>query len=388
MPQKNNLRIVLIVDDEDFILKSLARELKDWADTNSLEIQTANNASKALMIVEEYARRIVLIISDLRMPGMKGSSFLIKVNKEHPEIETILLTGFADTEEIIKAIQGGVYSFIHKPWEPDYLVTEVNKAFQHGELRRKNEEYLKIVEEQLKWAGEMQKSILKPHLPAAHNVEFRLTYKPRAGMYCSGDYYDVLPLNGNVYIIMIGDVAGHGVRAALVTAILKSVIYPEYIQQKTSKNFSPADFLSWLNNRMNFELRKTSGLLITFFIGLVDLSKQSMTYANAGQTKPYIIRKRNIIEVPVSGTSLGVTESITYIQQEISFEQGDVFVLYTDGLTEIRNAVRTVQMEPRDLLSQVPYGHDFHLRLLQTALKEASAEEFTDDVTILSLGIL
>ena len=89
----NNLKIKLvIVDDEPMILKSLKRELEPWLEEKNIEIETFPSAKEALLFLSHNHKSVFLVISDLRMPEIKGSKFLEQVNKLYPEIKLFLLT--------------------------------------------------------------------------------------------------------------------------------------------------------------------------------------------------------------------------------------------------------------------------------------------------------
>jgi len=379
---------VILVDDEQNILNSLKRELRDWATERGLEVLTAISGRKGLELLAERGTNVVVVVSDLKMPEMKGSDFLLAVRKEYPGIVTILLTGYSETEEIIKAVSAGIFSYMLKPWDSEYLISEMQKAYEYGEIRRQNASYLKTMEDELKWAGEMQKAILKPTLPRCEGVEFRASYRPVPALYCGGDYYDVICLSPDRYLLLVGDVAGHGVRAAIVTGILKAVIYPEYVRNVTSKDFSPGTFLSWLNDRMNFELRSASGLIVTFFAGFLDMKAKTLRYANAGHTHPIMMREGKAMELPVSGSGLGFASSVSYIEQVVVVRPEDVITLYTDGLLEMGCADGCVPIKVSALFERVPYSPDYHRRLLEAALAESGRADFDDDVTLVTARVL
>jgi sigma-B regulation protein RsbU (phosphoserine phosphatase) len=383
-----NSRCLVLVDDERNVLNALGRELRDWAIERKLEILTALSGNDGLQVLAERGADTVIVVSDLKMPGMKGSDFLLQVREKFPDIITILLTGYSDTDEVIKAVRAGIFSYMLKPWDSDYLVAELQKAFEYGELKRQNASYLKLMEEELKWAGEMQKALLRPSLPRTEGLEFRASYRPVPALYCGGDYYDVIPLTGERYLLLIGDVAGHGVRAAFVTGILKAIIYPEYLRASVGKPFSPGAFLGWLNERLNFELRSASGLIVTFFAGLLDTRDRSFRYANAGQTHPVLMREGRASELPVSGSGLGFASSISYAEQVVGISQGDVLTLYTDGLVEIGCAEGADPLKPLPLFEGVEYSADYHRRLLEAALARSGRADFDDDVTLLTARIL
>ena len=96
-------RTILLVDDERNILLALKRELHEWARERGLDVLVATSGKEGLQIVEKHGGAIEIIISDLRMPEMKGSDFLAEVKERYPDILTMMLTGYSETEEIIKA---------------------------------------------------------------------------------------------------------------------------------------------------------------------------------------------------------------------------------------------------------------------------------------------
>lgn len=380
---------MLLVDDEANILSSLKRELHEWAQRNAVELRTASSAPEGLKLLASLAPQIALIVSDLKMPEMLGSDFLLEVRDYYPWIVTILLTGFSETQELMKAVRAGIFSYILKPWEHDYLVAELDKALESRRMRAAADARAKAIDEELRWAGEMQRALMKPTLASSEGVEFRTSYRPMTGLYCSGDYYDVIGMGPGRFLLLVGDVAGHGVKAAFVTGILKAVIYPEYLQATGGKSFSPAAFLAWLNTRMNFELRKSSGMIITFLAGLIDLQAGTFTYANAGQPHPFLLGGGAPRELPVAGSSLGFAPSVSYVDRAENVRTGDVIVVFTDGLVEHRLPDgSSLDISAAGILSAVPYGEDYHKRLFEAALAAAERTDFDDDVAILSARIL
>jgi Serine phosphatase RsbU, regulator of sigma subunit len=385
----DSIEIVLLVDDEQNILNALTRELHDWARRNSLRIATASSAREGLERLAGSARQVALIVSDLKMPEMLGSDFLLEVKALYPWIITMLLTGFSETQELMKAVQAGIFSYILKPWEHGYLESELDKALETRRMRAAEAARAKAIDEELQWAGEMQRAILRPTLTSSEGVEFRTSYRPLPGLYCGGDYYDVIGMGPGRFLILLGDVAGHGIKAAFVTGILKAVIYPEYLQSTGGRSFSPAAFLAWLNTRINFELRKSAGMIITFLACLVDLQSGTIVYANAGQNHPYIVRGGKPRELLAAGSSLGFASTVSYIDRTEAIAKDDVLVAFTDGLVEHRlDHGNCRNLAPAELLAAVPYGNDYHKRLLEAALAEAGKAEFSDDVTLISARLL
>lgn len=124
---------LLLVDDEENILKSLRRLLRH----EPYQILTASGGEQALQVLGQQA--VDLVISDARMPGMDGASLLTEVQQRWPECLRILLTGHADISTTIKAInQGQIFRYISKPWDDDELRLIIRQAlaFQHSERER------------------------------------------------------------------------------------------------------------------------------------------------------------------------------------------------------------------------------------------------------------
>lgn len=124
---------LLLVDDEENILRSLQRVLRK----EPYEVHTATSGDEALALLNE--QKFDLVISDARMPGMDGPTLLAEIKKKWPWCIRILLTGYADINSTIKAINDGqIYRYISKPWDDEELKLVIRQAlaFQYSERRR------------------------------------------------------------------------------------------------------------------------------------------------------------------------------------------------------------------------------------------------------------
>jgi sigma-B regulation protein RsbU (phosphoserine phosphatase) len=382
-------QVIVFVDDEANILSALRRELHGWAAKAGLGIATYSSAKEALAFLESDHSRVAILVSDLRMPEMKGSDLLLAAKARWPEIPTILLSGYSEAGELMKAVKAGIMSYILKPWDSDYLRAELDKALELRRVREENEAYARRVEEELRWAGAFQKTFLKPSLKSTEGIEAHATWRPVEGLYCGGDYYDVLNVGKRRYLALIGDVAGHGIKAAFVTGFLKTMIYTEYVGLSAGEGFSTSRFLEWLNNRVSFELRQSANLLVSFAALFLDLDAGTVRYANAGHCKPLILRDGRTLQLPVSGPALGFHSSVSYQEQLESLAPGDVLFLHTDGLVEVGSSSgREARAAIGDILRSVAYGEAYHARVMEACLAASGTSAFDDDVTILSIKIL
>ncbi len=135
---------VLIVDDEKNILRSLQRLLMD----EPFETLTADSGEKALKILAD-CRNIGVIVSDQRMPGMTGVEFLEEARNISPDALRIVLTGYADMQAAMDAInRGGAYRYLRKPWDDTELVQTLREAVERHTLIQENRRLTRIVKKQ------------------------------------------------------------------------------------------------------------------------------------------------------------------------------------------------------------------------------------------------
>lgn len=131
---------VLIVDDEASILNAFKRALRKEPFT----VMTAGNGAEALTLME--AREVSLVISDYNMPQMNGLEFFKTVKVLYPHILSIMLTGQAEIEIAVQAInEAGVYKFIQKPWDDADLKITIRRALESVELAKERDRLLQKI---------------------------------------------------------------------------------------------------------------------------------------------------------------------------------------------------------------------------------------------------
>ena len=128
---------ILILDDEEFVLKALARELA----SDAYEIFEARDVRSALKILSEEP--VDVVISDLHLPGVLGGSFLRIVKDHYPHIVRIILTGYPDTDSAVRAInEEDVFRYFSKPWRREELVNALGQAMK---IRNSESERQKVI---------------------------------------------------------------------------------------------------------------------------------------------------------------------------------------------------------------------------------------------------
>lgn len=150
MAENNDKETVIIVDDEEMVLKSLGAFLSLETEYN---VQTFLSAQEALKFIESNGANVV--ISDYLMPEMDGMKFLKHVKELKPEIPRIILTGYADKENAIKGInEVGLYQYLEKPWDNSDLLIILRNALERQRL-------VKALLEKIKELEVLQVSVIK-----------------------------------------------------------------------------------------------------------------------------------------------------------------------------------------------------------------------------------
>lgn len=175
-------------------------------------------------------------------------------------------------------------------------------------------------------AREIQLSLL-PKEPPRHR-KLSLIGKMASSVEVGGDYFDYFALAEDRVGLVIGDVSGKGVPAAMLVASLQAVFKNLALRDK----MNPAQVISELN-RYLCESAKT-GQYATFFYGIVELDSSTFTFCNAGHCPPLLIRKQYVDRLGEGGMILGVDANRPYREGRVRLEPGDVLCLYTDGVTE------------------------------------------------------
>jgi sigma-B regulation protein RsbU (phosphoserine phosphatase) len=216
---------------------------------------------------------------------------------------------------------------------------EEQLALYNEELREKNMQ----LEDDLDMASEVQQAFLpqqfpsfpKDALPGESALSFYARYLPTGAV--GGDFFHVLPLSGTEAGVFICDVMGHGVRAALVTAIQRALV-----EELAGLGRQPGEFLTHINQALLSILRRTrTPMFASAFYLYVNAETGEIRYANAGHPKPlHLRRSEGCINVLASngsrpGAALGVFDSMIYRTYEGMAKEGDMLLMFTDGIFEV-----------------------------------------------------
>jgi PAS domain S-box-containing protein len=255
---------------------------------------------------------------------------------------------------------------------------------QAGRVAVENEKQ-RMLEREHRTAEMLQQALIPAHIPNAVNgCHFTAKYVPAlVEALVGGDFYDVFHLGEGKVAVLIGDVEGKGVRAAMhVSAARYAFRSYAFIEP------SPSRVVSYVNDALCRESSNTMGMLTAFF-AVIDTNDRTVTYTNAGHEPPVIRRTSgDVEELHVGAMLLGVAPNCDYPEATIGIDFGDVIVMVTDGITEARSPERGMfgKREMLRLLADEDNPPHELIDLLLEKAKEYGNGRLHDDVAILVLG--
>jgi GAF domain-containing protein len=237
------------------------------------------------------------------------------------------------------------------------------------------------MEQEIQLARQIQKTFLPEKLPKIKGWHLDLRWNTAREV--GGDFYDVFASHNHKYAFTIADVSDKGMPAALYMTVTRTLLHSS-AQGLTS----PAKVLKQVNQQLMMDTQ--NGMFITAVFGFLDPHTGKIEFAIAGHNLPLIFRAstQQIERLPKGGMALGVLESAQFIDQNVILDEGDVFLLYTDGVTETFSPDGEIYGEQRlmdELKDACLNNEDEILETIQEKLKAFRAgDSLTDDVTMVS----
>ena len=190
------------------------------------------------------------------------------------------------------------------------------------------DQQLQDIQNELEIARTIQRSILPSKFPESHAFEVVASYAPMTAV--AGDFYDFLEGGEKRAGLLIADVSGHGIPAALIASMVKMAA----TAQRSSMDH-PAQLLTGMNSAL---CGNTQGQFVTAAYVHLDAETRELRYAAAGHPSMLLLRNGEVVEVAENGLLLAAVDSAVYTERSMTLEPGDRLMLYTDGLLESKDA--------------------------------------------------
>ncbi len=184
-------------------------------------------------------------------------------------------------------------------------------------------------------AQRVQRSLIPSSAPHPPGYQIAALWHPAKQV--SGDYYDFIPLENGRLALVLGDVSGKGLDAALFMANARSIL-----RASAQMGGTPSEIIRHANNTVSED--SFEGMFVTMVFAILDPIAHTLTYVNAGHNHPYVWRTRSQLLEELGGgnRALGITPEYDYVSDEITLDHGDMVILYTDGVTEATAADGTL----------------------------------------------
>jgi sigma-B regulation protein RsbU (phosphoserine phosphatase) len=313
---------ILVVDDEPGMLRAVERVLG-----GTHHVIGTRSSRHALSMAAEFNPELAIV--DIRMPDLDGFELMAELKTRLPGVEVILMTGSVDDldEKLVRAIRSPAFYFIQKPFDREVLRTLVERCVELRWRREEHRRHLKRLETEMAEARAFQQSLLPDREAVVNRLAICCRYTPCSGL--GGDLYDYAAARSGQTALLIADVSGHGMSAAMLTGIVKSAFQASHVD-----GFEP---LAVVHRVWTGLAAFSPERFVTLVAALIAPDESQLRYVNAGH--PSIVLWGGTRE-PVWLESTGplvspVLSASRWEVPVVPIDEGDQLLLYTDGVSEV-----------------------------------------------------
>ncbi len=385
---------VMIAGDNPTVSLLLAATLSKWG------YETARAVDGQDALAQLMSHKVGILISDLDMPRLDGIGLSREIrSRTWPSYIYILFCTAKDNkDDLIRAMEAGADDFISKPVDFAELRVRLRAAqrvidLQH-ELALQNRELRKAydtLDRDLRAAAQLQQSLLPQRASVSPELLIDWLFLP--SLYLAGDMFNFIQLDRDNIGIYQLDVSGHGIPAALLSMALSRVLTKESggllchdSADGTSWIRTPSEVVSQLNERF----QSNDDSYFTIFYGIFNRVNLSFRFCQAGHPSPILLRSNAVAHsIGSGGFPVGMMPSMDWEEESITLAPGDRLVLYSDGVTESKNADGQ-HFSEEGLLNSLSGGSQSDLRGMLDHLHDdvrawSGKDEYSDDISVLAL---
>ena len=378
---------ILSVDDEAPLELLMKQYFRRKIRNGEYEFFFAHNGLEALSILYNNPD-IEIVLSDINMPEMDGLTLLAKVNEmRNPALRVIMVSAYGDMKNIREAMNNGAFDFATKPIDMDDLSLTIEKAiaqinYVHESM--KEHAQLESLKNDLTTARDIQQYILPRVFPPfpEYTDKVDIYASMEAAKDIGGDFYDFFRIDDDHIALVVADVCGKGIPAALFMAVSRTII-----RSKGMQGCSAETCMTESNHLL--AAYSIDNMFVTVFYAIYNVKTGFISYSNAGHNPPLLLRQDgSVSELPVmENTIVGVIDNIEYQKDTLQLEQGDTLFMFTDGVTEATDAAYNEFGVERlgDILSQHSHSNCQQIvEAVKKGVKDFVGEtEQSDDITML-----
>lgn len=372
---------ILIVDDDSSAREVLGRILR----RAGYDTQECHSGSEALSLL--VLSGPALLVLDYEMPGINGAE-VCRILRQHPDsklagLPIIMLTGHGGEQQEIECLRAGANDFVTKPVQVPVLKARIDTQLRLYGLRQQLEEqnaalarYRNAQEQDLEAARLTQRAILPHQPPVVFGWDCAIHYQPLIQV--GGDAFDFVDLPNGGVLAWMADATGHGVAAALLTALTKLLFL-----HGSAESFTPAEVMRAVNHDFRVIFGGTSFMTAACLV--LSPGREEVLFSGAGHPPLLVLRKEGGIDALRStAPPLGLESPAGPGQEVAHLEPGDGLLLYTDGLYSVTEPSGQ-RMSQRSLMSLIVPARravDLIDSTLDSVRRHAREDTFTDDIAV------
>jgi serine phosphatase RsbU (regulator of sigma subunit) len=291
------------------------------------------------------------------MPEMDGYEVLERMKRDEAlrHIPVIMISAIGEMESVVRCIEMGAEDYLPKPFNPVLLKARVSASLEKKRLRDKEQLYAESLERELEIGRQIQAGFFPEQLPRVAGWDVGAYFK--AARQVAGDFYDLFPLGeGREMALVIADVCGKGVGAALFMALFRTLLRAVVDRQHglgyaANGNGQGATHLQntvLLTNNYIARTHGSANMFATVFFGILNLETGQLSYVNGGHELPYLLRADgNCERLETTGPALGMFPDLPFAVARTVLRPGDLLLGFTDGVSEARDAEGRFYSEER-----------------------------------------
>lgn len=349
---------ILVVDDEPDLEPLMLQRMRRHIRKGTYQFLFARNGADALRRLEEDPG-IDIVLSDINMPEMDGLAMLEQIPEINPNVRAVVVSAYGDMKNIRTAMNRGAFDFVTKPVDFKDLQITIERTLAHTRQWKEALSYrdkLVSIQNELEVASRIQRSILPSDFPITSHYQMYGNMEPAQDV--GGDFYDIITLDRGRIGLVMADVSGKGIPAAMFMMTCRTLMKGVAIGL-----LKPGEVLEEVNDLLCEENETTQ--FVTVLYAVYDPEVGSFTYASGGHDAPLLVGQdgQTTLLPLTEGIALGVQPSFEYQERKVILEPGDRVVLYTDGITE----------------AQTEEGELFGVEGLSKALSGISAAETVEE---------
>lgn len=363
-----------MVDDEAGMLRSVERVLG-----YDYQVASALSSCEAVQMARTFKPDLAIL--DIQMPEMDGFRLMEELQALDPELDVIFMTGSIHEldAKLVRAIRKDAFYFLQKPFDRGVLLSLVERCLELKRLDRSNRQHVARMEKEFADARAFQRSMLAPGFANLGAISVFAHYLPCSEL--AGDFYDYVALPPDGAVIVVADVSGHGVSAAMLTGVVKSAFHsaspelyePVCVAERIAdgiRSFDPQHFITLICARVR---------------------NNSLDFVNAGHPPGILsnIKSAAALMGP-TGPIISPALKCSWEQKTIQIKRGsDRIVLFSDAIIEAESELgayglhRLVEEVSRRPLE----GNVLSEQILGSVRKFVGGRPMNDDLTLVIVDL-